>query len=353
MHIVSYNFFNKRIYFIKMIGLFKRKFTFAFTTFNSMKRALFLLFFPIITFGQINVDQIEDLFEENQYKKAETVLTSYLNNFPKEVKAIELLGETYAYQENWEETVKIFKQLVKIDKTNANYHYQYGGSMAMKAVRSSKFVALFMINDIKREFLKATQLDKSHIDSRWALVVLYMELPGIFGGSKKKALKYAEELKSISLVDGYLSTGYIYEYDVDDLKLAEEYYIKAVEVGGSITCFQKLTTFYEKDGQPQKAIANIEKAHEKLERNSLNYQLGRVCAAYNLELDKGKNCLFKYIENHSPKDGIPLEWAYYRLAQIYKHKNNKANALKWINLSLNTQSGFEEAIEEKKLILKM
>lgn len=317
-----------------------------------MNKLIILLLFPLITFGQISFDHIEELFQQKQYKKAETVLISYLNNNPKETKALELLGETYAYQAKWNKAIKVFRSLVKFDKTNANYHYQYGGAMGMKAVRSSKFTALFMIDDIKRTFLKAAELDKNHIDSRWALVVLYMELPGILGGSQKKALKYANELKSISLVDGYLCTGYIYEYD-EDSSLAEEYYIKAIEVGGSITCFQKLTDLYEKEGQPLKAIANIEKAQKKLQRNSLNYQLGKVCATYNLELEKGKNCLFKYIENHSPKDGIPLEWAYYRLAQIYKHKNNKAVALKWINLSLTTQSDFENAIEEKTLILKM
>jgi tetratricopeptide (TPR) repeat protein len=317
-----------------------------------MKRILFFFIFPVLTFGQLSVDHIQELFQLEQYKKAETTLTTYLNNHPKEIKALELLGETYAYQENWNAAMKIFKSLVKIDESNANYHYQYGGAMGMKAVRANKLTALFMVSDIKKEFIKATELDKNHIDARWALVVLYTQLPSILGGSQKKALNYAEELKSISPVDGYLSTGYVYEDD-EDSKLAEKYYKKAIEVGGSITCYQKLTDLYEKNGQAQKAIDNIEKTQQMHQRNSLNYQLGKVSAAYNIDLEKGKNCLFKYIKNHSPNDGIPLEWAYYRLAQIYKHENNKVTALKWINISLNTLPDFEEALAEKKLILKM
>jgi len=149
-----------------------------------------------------------------------------------------------------------------------------------------------------------------------------------------------------------LSKGYIYEHK-EEAKLAEENYLKAVEVGGSFTCFQKLSNLYENEGEHQKAINTIEKANNKLQRNSLNYQLGKVSAAYNLELEKGKNCLLKYIDNYKSEDGIPLEWAYYRLAQIYRHKNDKTSALKWIENSLNFQPEFELAQLEKELILKM
>ena len=92
---------------------------------------------------------------------------------------------------------------------------------------------------------------------RWAMVELYMQLPGIIGGSKKKSLKYANELENLSKVDGYLAKGYIYEYD-NELKLAENYYKKAIIVGGSLTCYDKLTKLYEAENQPIKAIANIE-----------------------------------------------------------------------------------------------
>jgi len=182
--------------------------------------------------------------------------------------------------------------------------------------------------------------------------VYYTELPGIIGGSIKKALLYTEELHTISPVDGYLSKGYVYEYDNED-ELAEENYKKAIEIGGSITCFNKLISFYEKNNEPKKAIFIIEEAYSNLKLNVLNYQLGEVSAVNNLDLEKGKNCLLKYIENFTSEKGIPIEWAYFRLAQIYKHQKDKVNALKWINKSLVIQSEFEPAIDEKKLIVTM
>ena len=126
-----------------------------------------------------------------------------------------------------------YKKLVKANPYNANYHYKYGGALGMKALSVSKLKALGIIGDVKRFFFKAAELDPKHIDARWALVELYMSLPGIIGGSKSKSLKYADELENLSKVDGYLAKGYIYEYD-DEPELAEKYYKIAIKVGGSV-----------------------------------------------------------------------------------------------------------------------
>ena len=121
-----------------------------------------------------------------------------------------------------------YEKLTKANPKNANYHYKYGGALGMKALGISKLRALGLIGDFKRSFETAAQLDPSHIDARWALVELYMTLPGIVGGSKSKSLQYANELEKLSKVDGYLSKGYIYEYD-NEPELAEHYYLKQLK----------------------------------------------------------------------------------------------------------------------------
>jgi hypothetical protein len=113
----------------------------------------------------------------------------------------------------------------------------------MKAKSVNKFKALGMIDDVENAFLTAAKLDVKHIDSRWALVMLYIELPGIVGGSETKAVKYSNELMELSKVDGYLSKGYIDEY-FNRYKKAEANYIKAHEIGNSKTTFQKLYNLY-------------------------------------------------------------------------------------------------------------
>jgi len=298
-----------------------------------MKSLLIALLLPIAIFAQSTVDLGEGYINKKQFSKAEKVLNAFVKSNSDNLKAIELLGDAYGHQKKWDEAAAEYKKLIKAKPKTANYHYKYGGALGMKALSVSKVSALGIIGDVKSSFLKAAELDSNHIETRWALVELYMQLPGIIGGSKSKSLKYANQLEALSKVDGYLAKGYIYEYD-DEPELAEKYYLKAIKVGGSLTCYEKLTALYEKEKQPEKAITNIEASQIKHQRNSLHYQIGKVCADYNVQLDKGKQCLVVYLQNHSAKDGVPKAWANYRLAQIYKHKSDTTNALKYINLAI-------------------
>ena len=297
------------------------------------KALLVILFLPLLLVGQTSLVDAETLIKNKKFAKAETILNAYIEENPNNLQAAELLGDAYGHQKKWDEAITYYKQLVEAKPTEANFHYKYGGALGMKALTISKLKALGIIGDVKTAFLKAAELDPNHLDARWALVELYMQLPGIIGGSKSKSFKYANELEKLSVVDGYLAKGYIYEYD-DEPELAEKFYKKAIEEGGSITCYDKLTKLYEKEGKSTEAITNLEAAHAKHKRNAMHYQIGKVCADYNVQLEKGEFCLKVYIENYSAKDGVPKAWAYYRLAQIYTHKKNKEEATIWIDKAI-------------------
>ncbi|PTX60939.1 tetratricopeptide repeat protein [Kordia periserrulae] len=312
---------------------------------------LVLLCIPMFCLSQTTEETVAQLFDKKQYSKAETILKEAVAASPNNRQLIELLGDAYGYQKKWDGAIENYEKLVEMDDFNANYHYKYGGAKGMKALEVNKFKALGLIGDVKRAFKRAAELDPTHIDVRWAMVELYMQLPGIVGGSYKKSMKYANELENLSKVDGYLAKGYIYEYD-DEPKKAEEYYKKAIEVGGSMTCYDKLTNLYVKENQPLKAIANLEKSHTKHQRNAMHYQIGKVAADYNIQLEKGEKCLYLYITNYTSKDGVPVCWAYYRLSQIFKHKGNKQKALEWINKAL-AEEKLDPFTEHKAEVLAM
>ncbi len=303
-------------------------------------------------FSQSEIQKTKVLIANKAYEEAQTEMITFLKSFPEHKEALELLGDSYGYQKKWDEAIAQYQLLTQKEPNNANYQYKYGGALGMKALSVSKIKALGIIGDVKKAFLKAAELDPKHIDARWALVELYISLPGIVGGSTSKALSYAEELEQLSKVDGYLAKGYVYEYD-DEPELAEKYYRLAIKLGGSVTCYEKLTQFYEAQNQPDKAIVTIEEGQRKLQRNALHYQIGKVCADYNIQLEKGEKCLNAYLSHHSAKDGVPKEWAYYRLAQIYKHKKEKTEALKWINKAITGLPEVGVFKEERSLISKL
>lgn len=314
-----------------------------------MIKKVLLMLIPVFGWAQTALQQTQQDIENKSYIKAQQAIKSFLAENPNNLEAVELYGDTYGYLTKWDEAIDIYKKLVLKDENNANYQYKYGGALAMKALSVSKIKAVSYVFDAKNAFLKSAELDVNHIDTRWALVELYMQLPGILGGSFNKSLAYAEELENLSKVDGYLAKGYVYEYD-NNPKQAEHYYKQAVQIGGSLTCYEKLSNFYDKQQNPESAIQTIETSIDKHQRNALHYQLGKVCAEYNLQLDKGENCLKTYIKNYTSKDGVPIAWANYRLAQIYRHKNQKRMALTYIQLAINDLPEVKYFQEEKEKI---
>ena len=317
-----------------------------------MKYVILLLLIPFLSFGQNTLEQSKALIAIKDFNKAEQQLVNYVDANPSNQEAIELLGDAYGYQKKWDEAAEQYKKLTEFKPNNSDYQYKYGGALGMKALSISKISALLVIDDVKSAFLKAAELDPKHIDARWALVELYMQLPGIVGGSQSRSMKYANELEALSKVDGYLAKGYIYEYD-DEPVLAEKYYKMAIKEGGSFTCYDKLTTLYENEKQPEKAISNMEASGKTHERNAMHYQIGKVCAEYNLQLEKGENCLLTYIENYSAKDGVPKAWAYYRLAQIKKYQSKKSKALEYIDLAIAELPEIKPFKEERSEIMKI
>lgn len=178
-----------------------------------------------------------------KYIEAKPFLEIAIKDNPKEYKAIDFLGEIAIKFQNWDDAIKYGKKLVDAFPKNADFWYKYGGAMGLKAKSVNKFKALGMIDQVENAFLTAANLDVKHIEVRWALIQLYIELPAIVGGSEKKAQKYADELLLLSKVDGYLSKGFIDEY-FNRYSKAESNFIKAHELGNSKTTFQKLYNLY-------------------------------------------------------------------------------------------------------------
>ncbi|KAA3618415.1 MAG: hypothetical protein DWP94_14490 [Flavobacterium sp.] len=317
-----------------------------------MKKLLLFLLFPALICAQSSFQQAEEYFNNEQFNKAKPLFLEFLKQNPNHLKTREYLGDIAGYAKDWDSAITYYESLVEEDPRKANYHFKYGGAMGMKALEISRIRALGYVGDIKSSFETAAKLDPFHIEVRWALVEFYIQLPGLIGGSERKAIKYANELLKISAVDGYLANGYIAEYS-DRPKDAERYYKKAIEVGGSAHTYEKLTNLYETNNRPEEAIQTAAVSLKKHQRNSLNYQIGKIAAQYNQNAELGINCLQKYIENHSVKDGVPKDWAYYRLAQIYKNLGKKETALRWINKALADRPNFEEAREEKQHILSL
>ena len=225
-----------------------------------MKRYLFLflLLIPMFAISQTDFDKAEKLYLSKSFEQSKVLFQNYLKDNPSSLKTLEYLGDIEGQNKSWDNAIYYYKKLKQLKPSEANYYYKYGGVLGMKAKESNKFKALGLISEVKSSFEKAISLNPKHIEARLALVELYLQLPGIVGGSEKKALLYANEIAQISAVDGYLSKGHIAEY-FDRFKEAEVQYKKAVEISKSKNAYRILANLYKnKMGQPEKAKSILE-----------------------------------------------------------------------------------------------
>ncbi len=208
------------------------------------KNLTFLLFFPLLIWSQSDYGKAEKLFSAGKYDQARPVFESFLNENPSHLKTLEYLGDIAGHNKSWDKAIVYYQKLKQLKPSEANYYFKYGGVLGMKAKESNKFKALGMIGEVKESFEKAIELNPKHIEARWALVMIYIQLPGIVGGSETKAIKYSNELLKLSPVDGYLSRGQIDEY-FKRYPAAEQQYKKAIAAGSTKVGAQMLDNLYK------------------------------------------------------------------------------------------------------------
>jgi tetratricopeptide (TPR) repeat protein len=211
-----------------------------------MKLLTILLFLLTLNvWSETDFDKAEKLFEQQKWELAKPLFENYLKENPTDLKTIEYLGDIAGHLQNWDNCIYYYNKLKTSKPTQANYWYKYGGSLGMKASQNKSFESLKMVYSAEDAFKKAIALDPNHIEARYALITLNLRLPGFLGGSEKKAQKYANELMTLSKVDGYLAKGTIDEY-FGRYSKAETNYLKAHEIGNSKITLQKLNDLRKK-----------------------------------------------------------------------------------------------------------
>lgn len=300
-----------------------------------MQKLLLILLCPWFLIGQNYTKKIDSLFEAKNYTQAIQKLEGYLSKTPQDLVLLELMGDAYGFQSNWNRAAAYYEQLCDIAPENATYHYKYGGVLGKLAKEGSKLKAVGLISKVKISFFKAAELDPTHVEVRWAMVELYTQLPGFLGGSYNKALVYANELEQFSKLNGYFAKAYIYENSNQE-ELAKTYYKKGLK---SLEEF----AFFHSDGSKQTPL----NAHY----NSLHFRVAIACVVHDTQLSLGHHYLQVYIDDFSSKDDAPLEVAYVVQAQLFKLQKKFPEAFNSIEKALLIKPDFKPALKEKQSIL--
>ncbi|MFN2260697.1 MAG: tetratricopeptide repeat protein, partial [Psychroflexus sp.] len=226
---------------------------------------------------------------------------------PTSIEAREYLSSAYAELEEWRKSADIAKTLVEEFPENANYHFKYGGALGLVAKNANPFKAMSLLSEVKKHLHKAAELDNNHIQSRRAMLEMYLELPGIAGGSESKAKQFAREIQQIDAAEGELAWAHIQQQKKNYSK-AENHFKKALEIEKTKKIYLDFAEFYAETQQKEKQFKILETGFNNLKSAKILLKYLNLAKQTGMNIDKAKNLLASFqIKNPMAKVSEDLE----------------------------------------------
>lgn len=302
-----------------------------------------ILIFMVPLFCQAQVDQAKTLYEAKKYDEAKKLLTSVKSDNKQYGQAQYYLGRIAYDQKDLDAAEDFLEEAIDTNDKVADYHYWMGNVLGSMARDANVLRQGMLASKVKDEFEAAVALDPSLVDAHWGLLSFYLEAPAVMGGSFDKAKREAEAIRKSNEADGHRAYGRVYEKQ-ELFDKAEQEYKAAYKANPLYT--NPLVNFYTSRKQTDKALNFLEELMKTDPNNMLlQYQYGRTTAITGQRMDKGEQCLTKYL-GYTPKENEPSHaGAQMRLAQISEKFGRKAEAKKRYEASLQLDPSLKDAKE--------
>lgn len=301
------------------------------------------LFLSSAVLGQSKLGQIEKMINDKKYEEAKKILVAIKTNDSEYASAQFYLGRIAFDKKDFDAAQDYFEAAVEANNKVANYHNWLGNTYGMIAQDANVFTQGYLAPKMKAAWENAIALDKKNLEPRWALIQYYTMAPSFMGGSFEKAREMANQIKKLNLAEGHRAMATIFLKEENKVEAEKELIAMAKADpnyrGG-------LGNFYLNQKQYEKAFKLFEDVVKENPDDYLTiYQIGRTSAISGLKLERGEECLMKYL-GYTPKATEPSHaGAHMRLGQIYEKKGNKAEAKKYYQISLKADATMSEAKE--------
>ncbi len=314
-----------------------------------MRTIIFLLFITCSVSAQ-TVDRAKKLWESKNLAEAKKILLTVKDDNKEYADAQYYLGRIALDEEKFEDAEEFFEEAIETNNKVADYHTWYGNTLGTIANDASFFKQATLAPKMKSAWETAVALDPAAIDPRTSLILYYLQAPAIAGGSVEKAIEMANEVKRLKPAEGHRQLGNIY-YREKKFAEAEKEFIAMTKADQTLVA--GLANFYMLQKQYDKAFALFEDAVKKNPEDMLAiYQIGKTSAMSGQKLDRGEECLRKYL-TYQPKKNEPSHaGANMRLAQIMEKRGKKSEAKKLYELAIKSDATLKEAKEGLERVSK-
>ncbi len=308
-----------------------------------MVQLFFLLLSSFCLFAQSSIDQGKAFYESRKYQDAKKVFQSVPEKSSEYATAQYYLGRIAFDKKEYDDAADYFEEATENNAKEPEYFNWLGDTYAAIAKNGNVLTQASMAIKMKKAWEKVVELDPKSLDARTSLIGFYSQAPAFMGGSMDKAKGLATEVMKLNTAEGHWQMGSILAKEKNTAE-AEKEFSKMLKANPDYV--RNLAGYYVDQKQYDKAFELFEEALKKNPDDYLSiYRFGKAAAMSGLKLDRGEECLKKYL-NHIPLYNEPsIAGANMRLAQIKENKGNKAEAKKYFEIAVKLDDGLKEAKE--------
>lgn len=286
-----------------------------------------LLAFPLGLVAGESLDHGIQSFESGNFTEAKKSFEGILETNSENHTALYYLGRIDLADEDLDGAIDRLRKAVKLDETNSSYRTWLGRAYIAKLQTVSFFEKGVLAGRALENLQKAVELDPTNIEARISLGGYYLSAPSVAGGSRKKAREQAEEVIKHDTLEGNWMFARIHIKDKEYDRAIEKLSACVEAKPDNIEYRYHLGMLYQ---ELERYDETFEVFEEILEADPDNrgalYQIGRTAVFSGTNVDRGIECLRKYIE-YDVEPGYPgYDGAHWRLGMLFEHKNDLATA---------------------------
>ncbi len=310
---------------------------------SNLLHTLSIFLFSFCLSAQPKIDQAKILYEQGKYDQVIKLLSNVSEKDADYAASRYYLGRVAFDKKEYDEASDYFEEAVDTNNKVADYHNWLGNTYGTIAQNSNMIKKGMLAPKMKKAWENAIALDSKNLDARTSLIQYYLQAPGFMGGSVDKAKEVAKQIIGLNAAEGHRQMGNVYMNEKKTTE-AEKEFLEMVKADPNY--ISALANFYMGQKQYEKAFTLFEDALKKTPGDYVSiYQIGKTAALSGQKLDRGEECLKKYLA-HMPLHNEPsLAGANMRLAQIKEKRGQKLEAKKLFETAIKLDGNLKEARE--------
>jgi tetratricopeptide (TPR) repeat protein len=263
------------------------------------------------------------------FRKALVIVEPLAKSHPQDAELQYRYGEALLGMRKADDAIAALKAAVALDPNNGIYHGALGEAYGLAAQQgfTSKDTGMFkmmgLANSMSKELETAVQLAPTDLEAHMGLAEYYINAPGFFGGSFRKAHVEEDAIAKLDKV-AELKVRAEDAAKQDDVAAGESLYKQAIALDKTSGSLMSLGIFYTGAKRYDDAIKTFHDTEAKDPKAyGAWYQIGKAAGLGKSHYDDGIDSLKHYLSVEDLPDNVPTPaWAHYRLGGIYEQQGH-------------------------------